>query len=97
MVSSHIWEYLAQPEPHAGSDAVDNRWFWLRVDIVLGLVEKCIIEQGCTVNFDNLFTTLELICSLLTKGIGGLGPFRENVQNAHLCKTSELTKKRGIL
>ena len=47
-------------------------------DVVLGLIEKCEVQAGSIVTYDNLFTSLPLLEELTELGISALGTLRQN-------------------
>ena len=66
--------YLLHAEPYCGSDTMlKDTGLGQGADVVLGLIEKCNLSSGCTLTFDNLFTSLPLLDELSKRGIGGLG------------------------
>ena len=46
-------------------------------DVVLGLIEKCEVQAGSPVTFDNLFTSLSLLDELTELGINALGTLQQ--------------------
>ena len=86
--------YLFPAEPYCGSDTkLKDTGLGQGADVVLGLIEKCNLSSGCTLTFDNLFTSLPLLDELSKRGIGGLGTLRQNrLENTPVPK-KQLMKK----
>ena len=60
----------------------------------MGLIKKCVLSEGPTVTFDNLFTSLSFLDELSKLIIGGLGALRQNcVQNAPVQSKLSLKKE----
>ena len=65
-----------------------------RFDVVLGLIEKCDLTKGSTVEMNNFFTTLPLLDKLTDMGMYGVGTIRENrLEEAPLKKKAGFQKK----
>ena len=81
-------------EPYCGSDTkLKDTGLGQGADVVLGLIEKCNLSSGCTLTFDNLFTSLPLLDELSKRGIGGLGTLRQNRLENTPVPTKQLMKK----
>ena len=86
--------YLFHAEPYCGSDTkLKDTGLGQGADVVLGLIEKCNLSSGCTLTFDNLFTSLPLLDELSKRGIGGLGTLRQNRLENIPVPTKQLMKK----
>ena len=71
--------YLLHVEPCCG---INTDWpdtgLGQGTDVVLGLIEICLVKDGSTVAFDNLFTSLPLLDELTELGIGALVTLWQN-------------------
>jgi len=88
--------YLVHAEPYCGSHTdLPTTGMGQGSDVVLGLIEKSqVLNQGCTVTFDNLFTSLPLLDKLTEMGIGGTGTIRDNrLQKAPVSSKKETERK----
>ena len=86
--------YLFHAEPYCGSDTkLRDTGLGQGGDVVLSLIEKCNLQSGSCVTFDNLFTSLPLLDMLSELGIGGLGTIRPNrLQNAAVASKQVMKK-----
>ena len=81
-------------EPYCGSDTkLKDTGLGQGADVMLGLIEKCNLSSGCTLTFDNLFTSLPLLDELWKRGIGGLETLRQNRLENTPVPTKQLIKK----
>ena len=86
--------YLFHAEPYCGSDTkLKDTGLGQGADVVLGQIEKCNLSSGCTLTFDNLFTSLPLLDELSKRGIGGLETLRQNRLENTPVPTKQLMKK----
>ena len=71
--------YLLHAEPYCGFDMIlEETGLGQGGDVVIDLIKKCELSEGCTVTFGNLFTSHPLLDELSELGIGGLGTLRQN-------------------
>ena len=94
VLSSDVSGYLVHAEPYCGSETIlEETGFGYGGDVVIGLIKKCVLLEGCTITFDNLFTSLLFLDELSELRIGGFGTLRQNrLQNAPVL--SKLLLKR---
>ena len=84
--------YLFHTEPYCGTKLKDIG-LGQGADVVLGLIEKCNLSSGCTLTFDNLFTSLPLLDKLSKRCKGGLETLRQNRLENTPVPTKQLMKK----
>ena len=69
-------------EPYCGKDTrVNDAKLGQGPNVVLDLVKKSEVREGCQVFFDNLFTSFPLLQNLSQLGIAGTGTVRQNRLN----------------
>ena len=63
--------------------------------MVIGLLEKSSVYEGCTLTFDIFFTSLSLLDKLVEKKIGAVGTIRDNRLQEAPMMPKEMEKNTG--